>query len=180
MSIDKDGMSLKEFINENHSLLSAMAIFATIAALLGNLPIRWMGIVLSFISIAGIVIIWHEIKSQLPEKMSPKLFIFRYILLWGLGALIFYWLLEFRDIWHVFLFVPLTILFMYVIISTIQPIREWKIIRYVFGIGKEKNRFQKALKILVIAVVAYSSLYLAALFSVPINVILDGIKNAFR
>lgn len=176
----RDGMSLKEFIEKNHSLLSAMAIFATITALLDNLPVRWIGIVLSFISIAGLVVIWHELKAQLPKTMSPKLFIFRYVLLWGFGALVFYWLLVFREIWHFFLFAPLTILFMYEIVLTLKPLTEWKIVKWMFGIGKEKNWFQKLLKGVVTLILGLTSLYFATLFSIPLNLILDAIKNSFK
>lgn len=180
MDIDRNGMTLKEFIEKNHVLLSAMAIFATIAALLGNLPIRWMSILLSFIAITGVVLIWHEVNSQLPEKMRPKLFLFRYVLLWGLGSLVFYWLLEFREIWHVFLFIPLFVLFMYEIVLTLNPLKEWSIVKWVFGIDKEKNWFQKILGIVTILAIGYTSLYLAALFSIPINLMLDAIKNTFQ
>ncbi len=176
----RDGMSLKDFIEKNHALLSAMAIFATVTALLGNLPIKWVSIVISFISIAGMAIIWYEINTQLPKKMSPRLFFFRYVLLWGLGGLVLYWLLEFREIWHVFLFVPLTIVFMYEIISTLYPLKEWSIVQKVFGIGTEKSWFQKTLKVCVALAIGLLSLYMASLFSIPINLILDWIKNTFH
>jgi len=178
--MDKNGMQLKEFIEKNHALLSAVAIFATITALLSSLPIKWMGIVLSFITMAGMVVIWHEIKAQLPEKMSPKLFMFRYILLWGFGALVFYWILEFREIWHVFLFVPLTILFVYEIVQTLKPLTQLAIIKKVFGIGSQKNFFQKFLKLAVLITIVYGSLYSATIFSIPLNLILDTIKNSFH
>lgn len=175
----RDGMSLKEFIEKNHTLLSALAIFATITALLGNLPIHWIGIILSFISITGLIVIWYELKTQLPEKMAPALFIFRYVLLWGFGMLIFYWLLEFREIWHLFLVIPLTILFGYEIVSTLKPLKETKIAKYVFGINKKKNSFQKLLRAITILSITFFSLYLATIFSMPLNLILDWIKSNF-
>jgi len=178
--MDKDGMPLKEFIEKNHILLSAVAVFATITALLSNLPIKWVSTVLSFISIAGTVVIWHEVQTQLPKKMSPKLFLFRYVLLWGLGGLVFYWLLEFREIWHVFLFIPLTIVFMSEIVLTLRPLTELNIVKKIFGLGKEKNWFQKILKVGVALSIAFISLFLATLFSPSINLILDWIKNTFH
>ncbi len=178
--MDKDGMTLKEFIEKNHILLSTVAVFATIVALLSNLPIRWMGTLLSFIFIAGIVIVWHEIQTQLPKKMGPKLFLFRYVLLWGLWGFIFYWLLEFREIWHVFLFVLLFAMFLYLILSSLKPLTEWKFLIKVFGIGQSKTKLQKFLRGIILFIIGYFSLYAASLFSVPLNLILDAIKNTFK
>lgn len=176
----RDGVSLKEFIEKNHTLLSALAIFATVTALLSNLPIKWIGTVLSFISMAGLIMVWYELKAQLPERMSPKLFLFSYVLLWGFGVLVFYWLLEFREIWHLLLFAPLTILFMFEIIQTLNPLREWSVAKRVFGIGKEKNWFQKMFKVAVALGIGFISFYFAALFSSPLNMVFDVIKNTFR
>lgn len=180
MGTDKNGMSVKEFIDKNQALLSALAIFATLATLLGSLPIKWMAAVFSFIAIAGMVIVWHEINAQLPEKMSLKLFLFRYVLLWGLGGLVFYWLLEFREIWHIFLFIPLAVVFTYEILLTLSPFTKHPTVKWVFGIGKQKNWFQKILKVITILIVGYFSLFLAGLFSTPLNLIFDLIKNTFK
>lgn len=178
--MDKDGMSLKEFVENNHKLLSTVAIFATITTLINNLPIKWMSVALSFISIAGMVVVWHEIKTQLPEKMSPRLFIFRYILLWGFGGLVFYWILEFREIWHYFLFAPLSALFMYITIQTLNPLTNQPVVKKIFGIGGSKTWLQKILKVVVLLSIVFVSLYFATLFSIPLNLIFDVIKNNFR
>lgn len=180
MNIDKSGMTLKQFIENNQSLLSALAVFAAITTLSGNLNIQWLNILFSFIIIAGMIIIWLEVNTQFPEKVSSKLFLFHYILLWGLGALVFYWLLEFRTIWHIFLFIPLTIIFLYEILLTLNPLTKFKIVQRIFGIGKQKNWFQKIFKFIIMLVIVCISFFLAISSSTPLNLLLDAAKNTFK
>lgn len=180
MEVGRNGTSLKDFIERNHSLLSALAIFATIAGLLSSLPIKWLSSALSFIFIAGMVIIWLEIQAQLPKKAGLKLFLFRYVLLWGLGGLVFYWLLEFRELWRAMLFPALALLFFYEIALTIRPIGEWPLVGRLLGIGRAKNPIQEVLRVILLVILGILALYLASLFSVPINLILDWIRGAFR
>lgn len=193
-------VSLKQFIIENHILLSALAVFATLSALLSKLSISWLSTLLSFISIAGLILIWLEIQSQLPkEKISLKLLLFRYVMIWGLGGLILYWLLAFRDIWKVSLFVPLFFLFVYMFYSpfkllsqiltqiinwlnSLPRFKQTKFFKKILEI-KNSNNFKIFLKILRAAyliIVIIISFNYAVLLSPPINAILDLIKNTFR
>jgi hypothetical protein len=193
-------VSLKQFIIDNHILLSALAVFATLSALLSKLSISWLSTFLSFVSIAGLILIWLEVQSQLPkERLSLKLLLFRYVMIWGLGGLILYWLLAFRDIWKVSLFIPLFFLFVYMFYSpfkllsqiltqiinwlnSLPRFKQTKLFKKILEI-KNSNNFKIFLKILRAAyliIVIIISFNYAVLLSPPINAILDLIKNTFR
>ena len=178
--MEEKEVSLKEFIEENHILLSMVAVFATIIALINNLQIQWVSKSLSFIFIIGMVVVWHELYAQLPKKMSPKLLLFRYVLLWGLWGLVFYWFLEFRGVWHAFLVIPLFGMFFYLILYSLKPLINLKFMIKIFGFGQAKSKVQIFLRGVVIFLIGYLSLYAASLFSIPLNLILDMVKNSFK
>lgn len=170
-------MGLKEFIEDNQSLLSSLAVFAGITALLSNLEIKWLSYIFSFISILGMLVIWKEINDKLPKKIeSGKLLIFRYVLIWGMGCLVLYWLLEFRFIWRIFLFVPLTILFAYEMLYTLKQLLKITIVRKFLGLKEKKTLFQKITLFLTSLLILGISMLFAAVLSVPLNLLFDIIK----
>jgi hypothetical protein len=65
-------------------------------------------------------------------------------------------------------------------VQTLNPLRERHIAQWIFGFGKTKNWFQRILRAIVILAIGFTSLYLATLFSIPLNLIFDGIKNTFH
>jgi len=194
---EKKLVSLEKFIKDNNVLLSALAVFASLTALLSKLSISWLSTFLSFLSIGGLILIWLEIRSKIPkDNISIRLLFFRYVLLWGLGGIGLYWLLAFRDIWKVGLFVPLFFLFLYMFFSpfkllgqiltqvinwlnSLPKIRNNKIFKKVFGFINTNGlkAFLKILKIAYFIVVICLSFSYAVLLSPPINTLLDSIKN---
>lgn len=173
-------ISLKEFIEENQALLSALAVLATLTAFITKLSIEWLAIGLSFVFIIGMIIVWHEINSRFPIKISFKLLTFRYVLLLGFSGLILYSLLEFRQIWNAFLFIPLFMLFTSVIILALKPLMRISIIKRICGIGQQKNVLQKLIKIILLLIIMWISLILASIFSPFLNSIFTWIKISFK
>jgi hypothetical protein len=178
--MDTKETSLKEFIEANHILLSTLAVFATITAFITKLSIEWLAITLSFIFIIGMIIVWHEIHSHFPEKMSFKLWLFRYVLLFGFSCLALYSLLEFRQIWNMLLFIPLSILFMYVIISALKPLTRFNIVIKILGIRQQKNIWQKIMRVICVIGIMIISLSFASIFSPFINLLLTWIRASFK
>ena len=172
--------SLKEFIEANHILLSTLAVFATITAFINKLSIEWLAAMLSFVFIIGMLLIWHEINSHFPAKMSPKLELFRYILLFGFSGLALYSLLEFRQTWNMLLFIPLFLLFMYVIVFALKPLVKYNFIIKILGIKQQKNIWQKIIIIICAISIPLISMSLASIFSPFINLILTWIKINFK
>ena len=175
--MDSNNVSLREFIEKNHILLSTIAILVAIVAFLGTLPIKWLNYALSFILIAGIIIVWREIQSQIPKKTKGSLFLFRYVLLWSFGGFILYWLIEFREIWHMFLFIPIFLLSFYVMLGSIDPLLRFKIISKIFGSRDSRSNTQSIIWGIFIVVAVIISLNIAVKFTGPLNLILDVIKD---
>lgn len=198
---EKKIISLKQFIEDNHILLSALAVFSSLSALLSRLSINWLNTFFSFISIAGMIIIWFEVQSRLPKEkeMSIRLLLFRYVLIFGLYGLMFYWLLAFRDLWKTFLFIPLFFLFISMLnsqfkllsqilfqvinqINDLSRFKQTKLFKKILEI-KNDNNFKillKILKVTYLIIIIFISFNYAILLSPPINAILDLIKNNFR
>ncbi len=175
-------ISLKKFIEENHILLSALAVFAALSAFLSRLTINWLNGVLSFVFIGGLIIIFFEIRSRFPKdnEMSLRLFLFRYVIVLGLGGVLLYWLLAFRTFWNVFLAIPLFFLFVFLINSFFKPIAEIGFLIKIIGIGQKKNAFQRFIGIMYLIFLILTSFVIAILFTPPLNIIFDIIKNNFR
>jgi len=192
-------VSLEEFIKESHILLSALAVFATLTALLSKLSISWLSTFLSFLSIGGLILIWLEIRSKIPkENISIRLLLFRYVLLWGLGGIGAYWLLVFRDIWKVSLFIPLFFLFVYMFFTPLNLLGQilTQVIKWLDNLKKIQNNkifkkirafidakgfkiFLKIFKITYFIFAVCVSFSYAVLLSPPINALLDLIQINF-
>ncbi len=176
-------MTLNSFIKENSELLSAMAVLVAVTTFVSDLPIQWISNVLTCLSIAGLVTIWFELSSLLPKVGTIRLHIFRYVILLGLGSIIFYWLLAFRVFWHFVLFIPLFFLMFFMMISLLKPFGEIAKIRKFFAIGSEKNWWQKICKIVYYVFIFYACVVIFAVSvnaSLGFNYLLDLIKLNFH
>lgn len=114
--------TLRKFIDDNSSLFSVMAVLAAIFAFISKLPISWLNNIFSFVILAGITIIWFEIRSDLPKEkeMSERLFLFRYVVNLLILGTIFYWVVLYRTFWNIFLFFPLFLWLVFFIHSNIK------------------------------------------------------------
>jgi hypothetical protein len=157
-----------------------LAVFATITAFINTLSVKWLAAMLSSVLIIGMILIWHEVNSHFPKKMSLKLGLFRYILLLGFCGLTLYSLIEFRQTWNMFLFMPLSISFMYAIIFSLKPLIKFDIVIKILGIGQQRNVWQKIIRIICAISVTLISLFLASIISPFINLILTWIKISFK
>lgn len=183
VNLNNQPMTLNSFIKENSELLSAMAVLVAVTTFVSDLPIQWISNVLTCLSIAGLVTIWFELSSLLPKVGTIRLHIFRYVILLGLGSIIFYWLLAFRVFWHFVLFIPLFFLMFFMMISLLKPFGEIAKIRKFFAIGSEKNWWQKICKIVYYVFIFYACVVIFAVSvnaSLGFNYLLDLIKVNFH
>jgi len=185
-------ITLKEFIDTNSHLLSAMAALTALFAFVGKLPISWLNSILSFLFIGGIVIVLIEINSNTPKEKerSWRLDLFHLVLLLGMWGTIAYWLLLYRTFWNMFLWVPLWVLLTFSYYSTTKEMVEN--LRFLAGLPRIKKilelpiakkilnaincilkPFIKAYKLIIILFSLISAIY----FSIPINLILTGIDK---
>lgn len=183
MKINDNTTSLKEFIQENQYLLSSMAVLVAITSFMANLSPHWLAQTLTFISILGVITIWFELNSLIPKEGTSRLFIFRYVILSGLVGFIFYWLLAFKQFWNIFLFVPIFLLLLFIIVDTIKQLKEIEFVQKIFGIGTDKNKWQKLLNIASNIFLFIFLIYLlrfSTLISPGFNFILDIIRLNFN
>lgn len=178
---ENNKVSLEEFIKQNEQLLSALGIFAALIVLSRSLNSSLTASLLSFVFVAGLIIIWFDVWSKLPEekRMTFRLFLFRYVLLWSGIGLVLNWLLEFRIFWNAVLWIPIGILVAVFIIWTFLPIiRKWAFTRWLFGIDKEKkswyNKLARGTALLIVTIVSIDTGYF---LSIGTNLVLDIMKR---
>jgi hypothetical protein len=172
--------SIEDFLKDNNVLLTALGIFLAFIVFTKNLTdSKIIGTALSFLSFGGLILIWFEIWRKFPKKPPFILDFFRLIFLWGMGLLTLYWLLEFRSLWHAFLFFPMTLLTAFVMGQTFLPlVRKWKFTRKILGIETEKkNVFHKVIRGMAWFIIIFFSLYFGLFLSMGANAILDLIKK---
>lgn len=182
-NIDKNGKNLKEFIDENHYLLSSMAILIALATFGINLSINWIGSILSFLSIAAIATIWVELYKMFPQKGTLRLILFKNILSLGLLTIGFYWVLAFPVFWNIFSFVPLFIFLLYMLHSNIKQFMSIPFIARLFGVQGKRNLLQKALVAFYAGAIFITLIWIFSLSvgaTPAINTILEAIRVNFK
>lgn len=166
-------VTLGEFIETNYKLLSTLGIFTVLAVFSNNLQLKEIGNLLSFLFVAAMVLIWHELWVSFPTKLSEKLFWFKFIISFTIFWVVVYWLVEFRSIWRYNLsFLILLIMFKpyWIIMRRFNVVNavfhrkpgEWKTPRYI-------------LNFLILMVTALILGYILSLLAPLINTLLDEI-----
>jgi len=187
--LETNDQSLGDFINKTHSLLSTLAVFAALTGFAGTLEIKWLSNALTFVLLIGMTLIWHEIQSHLPNKLtikSKKLYLFRYVLLLGFSGFVLYILLEFRTVWHFSLFIPLTAIIAYMIHASTKAVLETLGLVKVRLLKTEPKWWNKvsvafhALRGVYIFLLISFSFGLAMQLHSPTNILLDAIRIQFQ
>lgn len=141
--IDNKGTSLKGFLDENHHLLSAMAVLLGIATFSGSLSIKWLGNLLLFLSFAGVVTTWFELYINFPKTGAFRLMIFKNILTFGLIGFVFYWILTFPAFWNIFSFIPIFAYLYYMLHTIVKQLATFSVVKKIFGEKNHRNKWQK-------------------------------------
>jgi len=110
---DSQQVTLAAFIEDNHKLLTSLGVFTALTLFAGNLPLRPVGYVLSFLFLAATVLLWFELQSRFPKPGTHALIWFENILFYATMVLIGYWLLEFRSLWRHFLFILMALVLLW-------------------------------------------------------------------
>lgn len=96
----KQKNTLAKFIEDNNNLLTIFGVFVAVTTFATGLPIKSIGSALAFIFLTLTIIIWLEIWEQFPSGDGTwKLTIFENLLSFGTFVLVFYWLLDYRNVW---------------------------------------------------------------------------------
>ena len=98
-SKDQPLLSLKEFIEQNHKIISSIGIFIALTVFSSNLKSTYFSIGLSFLFLLLTTMIWIELIGQFPKHGSNLLGWFEAILGITFFALIGYWIVEYYKVW---------------------------------------------------------------------------------
>ena len=102
----ESGASLSKFVDDNEKLINVLGIFTAITMFVSELRLQAFGYALSFMFMTLTVILWLELWGKFPSEAGDwKITWFENILSVTVLALLIYWVIDFRDIWHDFLFI---------------------------------------------------------------------------
>ncbi|SRR5581483_313252 len=169
-------ITLTDFVDENSKLISALGVFTALTVFSTNLTLKPYGYALSFAFMTLTVLLWLELWGKYPARRgSWRLTWFENILFLTVLAVVFYWLLEFRTIWHEFL---QSLLFLIILAPIGYLIKKFDLFNRVFHTEPGKLKlFRYLLAILIGLVIMYISYYLANLIAPPLNTVLDQMRE---
>lgn len=182
IEISSNGLTLSSFIEQNDKLLSALAVFSGLVAFSKEFTPQWLGASIAFFFLGGLVLVAWELRGKFPQQVTWSLFLFRYVILWGMGGIIIYWLYTYRIFWDITLWIPLTIIIYLLVSSTLlEIVLAFRFTRMIFGFGVEKrNRWQQLALLAAVVVIGAYSLASGVSLSVGTNVMLDLAKQIWH
>lgn len=175
-------MALGIFIEQNDKLLSALAVFSGLVAFSKEFQPEWLGAAIAFIFIAGLVLVAWELRGRFPEKMAWPLYLFRYVILWGLGGILIYWVYTYRIFWDMALWLPMIVISWWLAWSTLREVAlTFKFTRWIFGFDTEKrNRWQAFALITANIVIGGYAFLSGGWLSVGTNIAFDIAKQIWH
>lgn len=178
---------LHSFIEDNHNLLSALAILSGLIAFFSTLHVSLIASSTSFLFILAMIMIFRELQDRTPKLRSftyktLRLFIFSYSIILAGYIVVIYSLLKYREASHFGLFIPLTFVTysftVFILKDPVQTILAVPLLRKYFYTkdGEYTLLFKRVAKFCA-AVVALFCLYFGAGLSQPFNYVLDQIST---
>ena len=167
--------TLAEFIEDNHKLITVLGVFTALTVFSSTLELRAFGYVLSFLFMTLTVFVWLELWSRLPGgRTTWRLVWFQYIFTFTLLALLGYWLLFYRTIWHTYLIYSISALLLAGILSVVW---RHKVFDRIFGAKSRRRRLlQTIVGMLLVLLVLVVVVYLAGALAEPMNRVLDALR----
>jgi hypothetical protein len=172
-------VTLAAFIKDNHDLMEVLGVLVALTVFASNLPLKPIGYGLSFMFLTMAVLIWLELWGRFPSGSGTALlFWFENVLSLTILGIVVYWLLDYRNLWHQFLF-----LLIFLIIGGLFSsfMKRFNVFNRLF---RAKPRQRKALRyilgIVVLLVMLSMSFYLAHIVAPSLNVVLDTVYQELR
>jgi len=175
------GVTLSAYILENGHLLSALAVFSALVVLSDGLSSNLFRYLLTFLFLAGMILICLELYYKLPKEQSMRLFLFQYVLLWATAGIIAYCIYKYRFISNFILFLPVALLvFGLSLVSVLPIVRKIQILRELYGINyTKKTIFHKIVRGFSVFILLMFSLFGGIYISFGINLFFE-ILNHFK
>lgn len=96
--------TLFAFVEENQKLLTVLGVFTALTVFAASLPLKPLGSILSFLFMTLTVILWQELLERFPAKAAGwRMSWFESLLSLAVLMLMFYWLVDYRDLWQYWL-----------------------------------------------------------------------------
>jgi hypothetical protein len=172
-------VTLTEFVEQNHRLITVLGVFTALTMFSSNLPLKPFAYVLSFMFMTLTVLLWLELWGKYPSSPGNwTLTWFENILFLAVLAFIAYWLIAFRDIWDKFLAI---LLFGLILAAFSWLLKKYNIFNRLFRAQPGKLKPLRYLFGIAIGLtVLYLSLQLAYVIAPPINRVLDSLYQVMQ
>lgn len=108
-------LSLNDFIEKNHKIISTIGIFVAITVFTTNLKIEFFSVILSFLFLLMTVMVWLELLGKFPKRVSYRLDWFKSFLTLAFLCFIGYWVIAYNSIWNSLLPIVIALLFVRII-----------------------------------------------------------------
>ena len=171
-------VSLSQFVEQNEKLFGVLGVFTAVSVFVGQLRLHWFAYGLSFVFTLLVLLLWIELWSKLPLGTGGwKITVFENLLSLAVIGLVAYLFIDYRDIWHQYLFVPV-FLFIYSLIGAVfwWVVKKYNVFDRLFHTVPRRKAF---LQYLVIGTSTYYvSNRLAVLITPAVNRVLDALYKA--
>jgi hypothetical protein len=171
----KKKVSLVDFVEDNHKLITTLGVFTALTVFVSNLPLKTLGYLLSFLFLTGTVLVWSELWSRFPKPGTNRLIWFENVLSVAVLILVAYWVLEFRVIWRLLLTTILMLTFLWFMSLTIK---RFNLFEFLFRIPLFRhNALRYLVGVIVIGIALILAAQLANFLAQPINALLDELRQ---
>jgi len=172
--------TLSDFIEVNQKLLSVLGVFTALTVFTSNLPLKPVGQGLSFIFLALTLLIWTELVQKFPSGTSTwRLILFENLILFCVFGVFAYWMLAYREIWRVFIAIPLLIIFSSIGLGIVSFVsKKYNVFNRLFRTTSDRLIFLRFIGLMLIFIlVTTASWHVSLAISPSINHILDKIYS---
>ena len=169
-------LGIKEFVEDNHKLLSTLGIFLAITIFSTNIDLKSFSPWLSFLSLSCVILLWIELWTKFPKNGgSLRLSLFENAISFLSMLTIIYWVVKVKS-----LFQSVTILIAFIVMGIISSVLKRRDIfnRLFYAERGSKKILRISIGIALIVFVLYLSFLISSFISPLIDAMLDGLKNA--
>jgi len=171
--------TLTEFVEANHRLITVLGVFTALTVFSSSLELRPFGYLLSFLFMTLAILIWFELWSRFPSKPGTwKLTWFENVLSFTVLALVAYWLVFFRSIWHTYLVLLVAGLLLAGITSVMWRYNVFE--RFFKARPGQKKFLRYSFGIVLVLLVLFISFLVADVVAGPVNTFLDAIREGIQ
>jgi hypothetical protein len=172
----EDGPTLYTFIQDNQKFLSVLGVFTTLTIFTTTLSFGILGDLLSCLFFSITLILWLEFHEHFPPKSpNAKLYWFENLLFISVLVLALYWLVQYRTVWRLMLWLAIFLSLLYV---EAYWIREYDVFNRLFRTPASGRKWLRHLGfVVVVAGTLAITFMLSNLLGIKLNRALDRLYS---